>query len=472
MLAWQEPGDQATEFKLSPRVPSLGKRVTPGSRGKRRQGLPPVVRSRRPSGSWSKIDVIVEWSGPKYDFVDSGPVSERPRIYDGVLREHLVEHRQMALVSGPRQVGKTTACRAISDHYLNWDNPDDRRVIVAGPGKVAEAAKLDLLREKPPVVTFDELHKFPKWKSWLKGLFDSYGDRARFIVTGSSRLDVFKRGGDSLMGRYFLYRMHPWSVAECATTSLPETPVRQPSAIDEDDWRALQDHGGFPEPFLKRDPRFTRRWRNLRHEQLSREDLREVTRVQDIGTMELMMRLLAERSGGQLVYAGLARETGVTIDTVKRWIDLLERLHYGFLVRPWFKNVTKALVKEPKWFLRDWSGCEDAGARSETLVACHLLKAVDGWNDLGLGRFELRYLRDKRQREVDFLVVRDRKPWFLVEVKTADTSLSPSLAHFQNETGAPHAFQVVIELPFEAVDGFTAKTPVVVSARGFLSQLL
>ncbi len=239
-----------------------------------------------------------------------------------------------------------------------------------------------------------------------------------------------------------------------------------------EDWEALRVHGGFPEPFLKRDPRFTRRWRNLRHEQLAREDLRDVTRVQELGTMELLMQLLAERSGGQLVYAGLAREIGVTIDTVKRWIDLLERLHYGFLIRPWFKNVTKALVKEPKWFLRDWSGCEDAGARSETLVACHLLKAVDGWNDLGLGRFELRYLRDKLQREVDFLIVRERKPWCLVEVKTGETRLSPSLAHFQSETGAPHALQVVMELPFEGVDCFKAGRPAVVSARGFLSQLL
>lgn len=397
---------------------------------------------------------------------------ERPRLYETMLREHLAEHRQMALVSGPRQVGKTTACRALSDHYLNWDNPDDRRILLAGPARVAEAAGLDRLRAAAPVITLDELHKYAKWKSWLKGLFDSYGDRARFIVTGSSRLDVFKRGGDSLMGRYFLYRMHPWSVAECVSTAPPEAPVRPPSPVSGEDWEALLAHGGFPEPFLKRDPRFTRRWRTLRHEQLAREDLRDVTRVQELGTMELLMQLLAERSGGQLVYAGLAREIGVTIDTVKRWIDLLERLHYGFLIRPWFKNVTKALVKEPKWFLRDWSGCEDAGARSETLVACHLLKAVDGWNDLGLGRFELRYLRDKLQREVDFLIVRDRKPWCLVEVKTGETRLSPSLAHFQSETGAPHALQVVMDLPFEEVDCFKAGRPAVASARGFLSQLL
>jgi predicted AAA+ superfamily ATPase len=397
---------------------------------------------------------------------------ERPRLYETMLREHLAEHRQMALVSGPRQVGKTTVCRALSDHYLNWDNPDDRRILLAGPARVAETAGLDRLRAATPVITLDELHKYAKWKSWLKGLFDSYGDRARFIVTGSSRLDVFKRGGDSLMGRYFLYRMHPWSVAECVSTAPPEAPVRPPAPVSGEDWEALRVHGGFPEPFLKRDPRFTRRWRALRHEQLAREDLRDVTRVQELGTMELLMQLLAERSGGQLVYARLAREIGVTIDTVKRWIDLLERLHYGFLIRPWFKNVTKALVKEPKWFLRDWSGCEDAGARSETLVACHLLKAVEGWNDLGLGRFELRYLRDKLQREVDFLIVRERKPWCLVEVKTGDTKLSPWLAHFQSETGAPHALQVVMDLPFEQVDCFEAGRPAVVSAQDFLSQLL
>jgi ABC-type polar amino acid transport system ATPase subunit len=133
------------------------------------------------------------------------------------------------------------------------------------------------LRAATPVITLDELHKYAKWKSWLKGLFDSYGDRARFIVTGSSRLDVFKRGGDSLMGRYFLYRMHPWSVAECVSTAPPEAPVRPPAPVSGEDWEALRVHGGFPEPFLKRDPRFTRRWRALRHEQLAREDLRDVT---------------------------------------------------------------------------------------------------------------------------------------------------------------------------------------------------
>ena len=399
-------------------------------------------------------------------------MTARPRLYNAILRDHLQHHRQMALVSGPRQVGKTTASRAVGEAYLNWDNADDRRILLGGPAKLAEKLQLDRLRARPPVAVFDELHKHAKWKSLLKGFFDTYGDRVRLIVTGSSRLNVFRRGGDSLMGRYLLYRMHPWTVGESLRTNLPARVIQPSAEVSSADWEALLEHGGFPAPFLRRDSRFTRRWRSLRQEQLSREDLREVAQVQDLGVMEILMQILAERSGQQLVYSNLAQEIGVAVDTVKRWIDLLGRLQYGFLVRPWFVNVAKALRKEPKWFLRDWSGLADEGARAETLVACHLLKAVEGWTDLGFGDFELRYLRDKQKREVDFLVARDRQPWFVVEVKAGATSLSPSLAHFQAQTKALHAFQVVMNLPFERADCFLAKQPVVVPAKTFLSHLL
>ena len=396
----------------------------------------------------------------------------RPRFYDILLQDHLARHRQMALVSGPRQVGKTTTCRTVADSYLNWDNLDDRRKFLAGPAAIATAIGLEQLRARPPVAVFDELHKYSKWKGLLKGLFDTYGDQAKWIVTGSSRLDVFRRGGDSLMGRYLLYRVHPWSVAECLHTDVPGKAIRSPQEIKTADWDALCEHGGFPEPFLKRDVRFSNRWRTLRHEQLAKEDLRDVTRVQDLGTIEVLMRILEERSGQQLVYSNLATEIGMSFDTIKRWVDLLGRLHFGFLVRPWFQNVTKSLRKEPKWFLRDWSGISDAGARAETMVACHLLKAVEGWTDLGFGKYELHYLRDKLKREVDFVVVRDGKPWFLVEVKKSETKLSPALAHFQAETGAEHAFQVVIDLPCAAANCFAHRQPIVVPAKTFLSQLI
>jgi uncharacterized protein len=399
-------------------------------------------------------------------------MDERPRLYTAMLADHLERHRQMALVSGPRQVGKTTTCRSVSSEYLNWDNADDRRLLLRGPASIAQTLQLDVLRAKPPVATLDELHKYTKWKSLLKGFFDSYGDRVRLIITGSSRIDIFRRGGDSLMGRYFLYRMHPWSVAESLRTDLPEKEIHAPEEVRSADWEALWEHGGFPEPFLRRDIRFTRRWHSLRQEQLSREDLREVARVSDLGTIETLIQILAERSAHQLIYSNLAQEIQVSVDTVKRWINLLTRLHYGFVVRPWFRNVTKSLRKEPKWFLRDRSGITDDGARAETLAACHLLKAVEGWTDLGFGDFELRYLRDKQKREVDFVVVKDRKPWFLVEVKMSDTALSPWLGHFQAQTNAQHAFQVVMNLPYQEADCFRMRRLVVVPSRTLLSQLL
>ena len=396
----------------------------------------------------------------------------RPRLYDALLEQHFAANRQMAFVSGPRQVGKTTTCRLEGTDYLNWDNADDRRVVVSGPAAVAERLGLERLRAELPVVVFDELHKHVKWKSFLKGFFDVYGERVRVIVTGSSRLDVFRRGGDSLMGRYFLYRMHPFSIGECLRADTPTAPLHAPAPLANTEWDSLWEHGGFPEPFLRRDRRFTTRWRALRHDQLMKEDVREIAQVQDLGALEHLSLLLAERSGGQLILSNLATEARISVDTTRRWVDLLERLHFGFQVRPWFAYVSKALRKEPKWFLRDWSGVDDPGARAETFVACHLLKAVEGWTDMGFGRFELRYVRDKLKREVDFVVVRDRKPWWLVEVKTNDTALSPALRHFQARTRAAHAFQAVMDLPYVDADCFAGAEPIVVPARTLLSQLL
>ncbi len=395
----------------------------------------------------------------------------RIRLYDQILRDHFNENRQMAWVSGPRQVGKTTACRNLCSDYLNWDNTNDRRLILKGPEAVAERLKLEQLTTKRPLVVFDELHKHTKWRNFLKGFFDTQEKAVQIAVTGSSRLEVFRRGGDSLMGRYFLYRMHPWSAGECIRTTVPQDAIQSTLPVADADWSALWEHGGFPEPFLRRDPKFTRRWLSLRQDQLVKEDIREFAQIQDLGVMETFTHILAERSGQQLVYSNLAGEIGVAVDTVKRWVDLLNRLHFGFLVRPWFANVTKALRKEPKWFLRDWAGVTDDGARAETLVACHLLKAVETWTDLGIGHFKLRYLRDKLKREVDFLVVRNRKPWFLVEVKTSDQRLSESLSHFQKETHALHAFQIVMNMPEVLLDCFSRNEPTVVPARSLLSQL-
>jgi len=399
----------------------------------------------------------------------------RQRFYDAVLDEHLATRRQMAFVSGPRQVGKTTTCRNHAGRYVNWDNLDDREQILAGPARLAERLNLNRLSQAAPVALFDGLHKHPRWKAFLKGFFDTYSEQVRIVVTGSSRMDVYRRGGDSLMGRYFLYRMHPFSVAETVCRDIPVSDhiVRPPRKAKEQDFAALWDHGGYPEPFLKRDPRFSRRWQSLRTQQLLREDVRDLSQIQQFDQLEMLVKLLGDRSARQLVYSSLARQVRVSVDTIRRWIDALGRLHLGFLVRPWFRNVSRSLRKEPKWLLRDWAGIEDPGARAETFVGCHLLKAVEGWSDLGLGTFQLAYLRDKSQREVDFVIVRDGAPWFLVEVKHQDDAIGPALKHFQEQTGAPFAFQVVIQADHVDADCFARPcTPMVAPARTFLSQLL
>ncbi len=395
------------------------------------------------------------------------------RLYEILLSKHLKTYRQMAFVSGPRQVGKTTTCRTLADHYLSWDVEEHRRLILQGPASLGEALKLRHLGETTPVVVLDELHKNPKWKTFLKGFFDLHEHDCRVIVTGSSRLDVYRKGGDSLMGRYFLFHMHPLSVAELLHTELPDEKIlRGPTPIPESDWESLLRFGGFPEPFSLCDPAFQRRWRKLRRQQLIREDIRDLTRIEDLPQMEMTADLLAERSGDALVYANLARDMGISPHTLKSWVNVLCDFHHGFLVRPWHRNISSALRKEPKWYVRDWSAIDDAEKRFETFVACHLLKAVQGWTDLGLGDFHLRYLRDKQQREVDFVVIRDGEPWFLVEAKHQNTRLSPTLDHFQRQTHAAHAFQVVETLPFVDADPYAHSKPRVVPARTLLSQWL
>ncbi len=396
-----------------------------------------------------------------------------PRLQDHVLRQHFQNYRQMAFVSGPRQVGKTTTCRALTPGlvYLNWDDQDDRRLITQGPARVAQHIGVDALSEQRQVVVFDEIHKYARWKTFLKGLFDRHADRLGILVTGSSRLDAYRRGGDSLMGRYFIYRMHALSVGELVNRQRTEELIRPPQPLASGRFDALWSWGGFPEPFIQRSARFSNRWQRLRRQQLVREDVRDLTRIQELGQLEILVALLCERSGDQLSYSSLARQVNVSVDTMRRWVRALCVLHHGFLVRPWFRNVAKSLRKEPKFFLYDWSGVKDPGKRAETFFACHLLKAVETWTDVGLGEFSLHYLRDKLKREVDFLVVRDDQPWILIEVKQSETQLSRALPHFQKQVKAPYAVQAVMDLPFVRASCFDRNEPTVVPARTLLSQL-
>lgn len=400
------------------------------------------------------------------------------RIYLEIIREHLSKLRQMVFLMGPRQVGKTTiSLDAGGDwpkhFYFNWDNAAERLLFLKGAEAIAAQAGLQELLSEMPVLIFDEIHKYGKWKNFLKGFFDTYEKKSKVIVTGSARLNVYKRGGDSLMGRYFYYRVHPLSVAEIVSPNVIENEIRtKPVAISEEDWKALIEYGGFPEPFVQRSRAFSNRWQSMRNDQLFREDIRDATKIQELAQMELLAELLRNQAAQAMDYQSLAKKVGVANDTVRRWLQVLKSFYYCFSIKPWTKNVTRSLLKEPKYYLWDWSLVDDEGSRHENLIASHLLKAVHFWHDRGLGDYDLFYLRTKEKLEVDFVVTKNGKPWFLVEVKTKSTGLSPALYRFQEEIQAPHAFQVTMNLPFVDKDCFEEKEPIIVPARTFLSQLV
>jgi hypothetical protein len=323
--------------------------------------------------------------------------------------------------------------------YLNWDRPEHRRVI------------RDLAWSRdPPIAVLDEVHKYPRWKTLLKGFHDTEGARQRLLITGSGRLDHYRRGGDSLAGRYFSFRLHPLSLGEllrdggepdgAALLQPPRwTGDRGPSV---DLLANLLELGGFPEPFLRGSARSARRWRISRREQVLRQDLRDLTAVREVFLVERLVDLLAERVASPLSLNSLREDLEVGHATVASWLATLERLFVVFRVLPFSGSLARALRKEPKVYFWDWSEAPAGGPRFENLVACHMLKLCHWLQDVeGIG-VELRYVRDREKREVDFLLVRDRKPWVLVEAKAGDAAASPALSYFQRRLRVPYAFQV------------------------------
>ncbi len=401
------------------------------------------------------------------------------RQYGDVLVSHFSSLQQMVMVSGPRQVGKTTLARAMRSErelfYFNWDDFDDRELLLQGGKALAQHIGLDQLRPYTPLLVLDEIHKFSKWKQLVKGFYDKYQGQCHILITGSARMDVYKKGGDSLMGRYFNYRLHPLSVREVMNVTQVDdhTDIRMPQVLPNEDFEALLTWGGFPEPYLKRDRRFFNRWSKLREQQLLQEDVRELTQVQGLAQLEVLAVLLKHQAGQLTSYSNLAKKVRVSVDTIRRWLGILEAMYYCFTIRPWTKNITRSLLKEPKYYLWDWAQCTDIGARNENFIASHLLKAVHYWSDTGLGDYELFFLRDKEKREVDFLVSKDGEAWFIVEVKSSmNQPLSSSLEVFAKQLKVDHVFQVAIDGEYVDKNVFDLKHPVIVPAKTFLSQLV
>jgi uncharacterized protein len=400
------------------------------------------------------------------------------RIYTKLIEEHLKNYNQMVFIVGPRQSGKTTTSQLLSQSvfetfYLNWDNLDHRKLILDGPESLARHHSLATLSRKKKVIIFDEIHKYRKWRSYVKGFFDTYKKSVSIIVTGSSKLDILNRGGDSLMGRYFLYRLHPLTLSELKRASPAKKEISPPKKPNVNTFHRLLKYGGYPDPYLKKSSIFLNRWMKLRNQQLFREDIRDLSRIQDLHQLELLAHILESQSGQLVNYSSLSNKIRTSVDTARRWLKTLETFYFCFLIKPWSKNVPRSLLKEPKAYLWNWTSIQDEGSRFENFISLHLLKAAHFWSDMGLGNYKLWFLRDKNKREVDFLVTRNEVPWVLVEAKLSQkSSLNPNLFYYQKKLKAAHAFQVVCRMNYIQKDCFQRQTPTIVPAETFLSQLV
>jgi uncharacterized protein len=350
------------------------------------------------------------------------PASDHARYLEPLIAADLA--RKMVFVAGPRQVGKTTMARRVLgkrlDAYLNWDVAEHRARILA--------------RELPtsPLWVFDELHKYRSWRGYLKGLFDKNGPAQKILVTGSAKLDYYRHGGDSLQGRYHLWRMYPLSVAELG--------IERPS-----DLRQLLQLGGFPEPFFSSSERSAKRWSREYRSRLVREDVTGVERVQDLGNMELLAMRLPELVGSPLSINALREDLQLAHKTVANWLDIFERLYSIFRVQPFGTPKIRAVKKEQKHYHLDWTLVGSTGARFENLVAVHLLKWVSFQEDSEGRDLSLRYFRDIDGREVDFVIVEGRNPIRAIECKSSDEPASKALRYFKQKFPKCECLQVTLD---------------------------
>lgn len=340
--------------------------------------------------------------------------------------------RKLVLLTGPRQVGKTTLARhlgkaAESAVYLNWDVPADRAVLQRQSWPVSSR-----------LLVFDEIHKMVGWKSWLKGVVDGRPAGQQLLVTGSARMETFRQSGDSLAGRYFAYRLHPVSVREwCeATQATPQ------QALDH-----LLQRGGFPEPCLADDAIQAERWRAQYLTDLVREDVLEFSRVQEIGAMRLFVEVLRDRVGSPLSLASIARDLAISPTTLQRYLDILRALFIVFTVQPWHRNIARALLQSPKVYFFDTGLVRGGdGPRLENAVAAMLLKHVHWLCDARGRQASLHYVRTKDGAEVDFAVAEEGELTQLVECKWADPHPHRALTRFAVDFPQVQAVQIVREL--------------------------
>ncbi len=385
----------------------------------------------------------------------------------------------MIFLAGPRQAGKTTLARMVSSTfsnsiYFNWDLVTNKRLLIEKPTFFQDINRKD---NSLPLVVFDEIHKYKKWKNYLKGVYDEFSDQYKFLVLGSGRLNIFQKGGDSLAGRYFLFTLLPLTLAELGQRRRPfdaliKNPLELPDSDKslESEWRQLSRVGGFPEPYLSGKETFYRKWSTGYGQQLIREDIRNLTAIKDVDSMEVLFSLLPSRIGSPLSLASLARDVQVSFNSIRDWLEIFESFFLVFRIPSWGKKISRAITKEKKLYLYDYAHIPNEPEKFENMVALELWRAVSNWNDLGLGDFGLHYVRNKEKEEVDFLLTSGHNPILLVEAKLSDTAPAKSLLKFQSALNVP-AVQLVNKPDIHKVFSNHGLQTLVVTASRWLAGL-
>lgn len=402
------------------------------------------------------------------------------------IEKHIVQlccpGNKMAFISGPRQCGKTTLAKTLLKNrggpgaYYNWDEVTFRRLWAKDPAK-----SLPEKHAKKSLVIFDELHKAKLWKRNLKGLYDTQHEHYDFIVTGSARLNVYRKGSDSLMGRYYHFRLHPFSVAELYDVDTPHPVEKLMNTIAQNHKpipklekiiKQLYDFGSFPEPLFAADTKILNLWRRNRVEKIVREDLRDISRLPELSQIEMLVSLLPERVGQPLSLRSLSEDLEVSYTTIKRWMNYLNELYYFFELKPFSKSITRSIKKEKKIYLWDWSEVTNPGARFENLIASHLLKYCDYLTDIGEGHYELHYLKDKEKNEIDFLITKDKKPFLPIEAKLSESIPSKNWLKWLRALGCSAGIQLVMKEGINELRHYDEHKILVISAAQWLQYLV
>lgn len=368
--------------------------------------------------------------------------------------QELSREKSMIFLAGPRQSGKTTLAKLIAESfanslYFNWDIADHRETFLREKDFFTHVVRKDA---STPLILFDEIHKYKDWKNYLKGVYDQFQKEFKFLVSGSGRLDVYQKGGDSLAGRYYLFHLFPFTTSELIGAkrtyddflTSPLSLSMKDSKSKEEIWQQLAMLSGFPEPFLSGRQASYRRWSNSYARQLVREDIRDLTDIKAVQEIEILYTLMPSKVGSPLSVNSLAENLKVSYNTVRSWLDILERFYLAFSIPTWTGKIARAIQKEKKYYLFDYARVRDHAAKFENMIAGELWRAVTLWNDLGLDDFSLHFIKDKEKREVDFLVVKDGNPFLLIEAKISDTQPSKPLAAFQNRLDVP-AVQLTLD---------------------------